>query len=117
MMNLCFDAAGIGIACIDPDGAASKPPAASAAVLPVDPATNGALIEAFKAAPWSYSLSNGKLFHGGSQAAVAADSPEQTIRANIAANKQTILDALRSGTATSAQVQKVVAFLLAQELG
>lgn len=88
----------------------------AAASLSFDEASNAALAADLRRSTDLYTLTGGVLKKAGVTQTVAADSAGAADRKAIQANAPALFAALRAGTATSAQVQRVLAFLLRQFL-
>jgi hypothetical protein len=81
-----------------------------------DEITNQALVDDI-ATNWdAYSIVGGVLKKNGVPVNIAADNSATTDRKAIKSNLTSLFTALRAGTATSAQQQRVLAFLLRQFL-
>lgn len=118
MARLWYDAAGAILRVCRDDAEEARygaPPGAAGSVA-FDESANAAAIAGLAADWQAHTCSAGTLRRNGSPVALAADDPATTARRQAKTQGAALLAALRAGTATGAQVQRALAYLLAQEL-
>jgi len=113
MTNVCGDANG-NITYIGNPANPCTPPASPPASLTFDETTNAALLADLQANTGLYKIVAGALQKSGGPVAVSAAAAGTNDASFVQANLAAIYTALRAGTATAAQTQRVLAFLLYQ---
>lgn len=92
------------------------PPPGTAGTVTFDESSNAGVVAALNADWNSHRVAGGKLQRSGADVTIAADSPERAARRTAKNQAATLLTALRGGSASNAQIQRALAYLLAQEL-
>lgn len=118
MAKAWYDNSGNILAVVNSDASPYGPPQTFAGVLSFDETVpaNAAVLADFHVNNNLYTCPAGVLKKSGNVVALAADSTAVADAKAVKANLAPLFAALRAGTATSAQQQRVLAFLLRQFL-
>jgi hypothetical protein len=119
MATIYADADGLLIRFLQhPDEEARYPdsPSGSTQTLTFDETTNGSVVAAINSDWDSHRLVSGALQRIGVAVTINADAAATTVRKAVSNQGAEILAALQAGTATDAQIQRALAFLLARAI-